>query len=224
MLDNDVSQIPANGIDEVRVCNSGTNLKRRHAPDTIEELRADLRSISGSASEKKENSQLHFKSARLEQALDDAGAIPNAPPRVEEVADKDTEAASVAKNGDGTCRSADVTTKPRLTPSETESPHEPQCKRRKKEQRPQPPPPTRPGQCHFFIKRKQRYCSLSARTATHFCGEHLALAPPEVQAQAFGSDGKRHRIPCPLDPNQLRIGIYEFNIETDFSFVNILSR
>ncbi|ORZ36759.1 methyltransferase TRM13-domain-containing protein [Catenaria anguillulae PL171] len=59
----------------------------------------------------------------------------------------------------------------------------------------QPPPPSKPNQCHFFVTRKQRYCSLAARKGTNYCGEHGHL---DTSSAAAARDP---RVPCPLDPN-----------------------
>jgi tRNA:m4X modification enzyme len=58
-----------------------------------------------------------------------------------------------------------------------------------------PPLPTRECQCHFFVKRKRRYCTLKARKGKCFCGEHAIF-------EDHASEDPR--VPCPLDSNQLR--------------------
>ncbi|KAI8809949.1 tRNA guanosine-2'-O-methyltransferase TRM13 [Cladochytrium replicatum] len=63
-------------------------------------------------------------------------------------------------------------------------------KKRKGERSPSPMPvPDRPSQCHFFLKKKNRYCSLPAARERKYCGEHSVY-----------EEGCVGRIPCPLDP------------------------
>ncbi|ORX41990.1 DUF715-domain-containing protein [Piromyces finnis] len=45
-----------------------------------------------------------------------------------------------------------------------------------------------PNQCHYFVKRKNRYCHLCTKKGKLYCGEH-AVFDPENQ----------ERIPCPYD-------------------------
>ncbi|KAJ3122132.1 hypothetical protein HK098_003111 [Nowakowskiella sp. JEL0407] len=70
----------------------------------------------------------------------------------------------------------------------TSSPQKPQ-KKSKTSQEQIPPVPNKPRQCHFLVKRKQRYCSLPAKTGRKYCGEHSVL-----EEAAAGE-----RIPCPYD-------------------------
>ncbi|KAI8381175.1 methyltransferase TRM13-domain-containing protein [Radiomyces spectabilis] len=61
---------------------------------------------------------------------------------------------------------------------------------------PPPPPPNRPQQCHFYVARKHRYCSLPAKRTNKYCGEHL------IEQQKDGTDEiSNKRIPCPYDPS-----------------------
>jgi tRNA:m4X modification enzyme len=64
-----------------------------------------------------------------------------------------------------------------------------------------PPVPDKPQQCHYFVKRKKRYCHLPARKANKYCGEHLQHED-NVDLKDGVQDPKRIRIPCPYDPNQ----------------------
>jgi tRNA:m4X modification enzyme len=65
-------------------------------------------------------------------------------------------------------------------------------KQKNKKKRPNDDPehPQQPGpnQCHYFVKRKNRYCHLIAKKGKLYCGEH-AVFDPENQ----------ERIPCPYD-------------------------
>ncbi|KAI7863848.1 methyltransferase TRM13-domain-containing protein [Spinellus fusiger] len=70
--------------------------------------------------------------------------------------------------------------------------------------KPIPPPPTRPQQCHFYVARKSRYCSLPAKRTNKYCGEHLA------EQQKSGEIDTMRRIPCPYDPSHT---IFERNLE-----------
>ncbi|KAG0174001.1 tRNA:m(4)X modification enzyme TRM13 [Apophysomyces sp. BC1034] len=60
---------------------------------------------------------------------------------------------------------------------------------------PQPPPPNKPQQCHFWVARKRRYCSLPAKRTNRYCGEHL------TEQQTQGEVGDSLRVPCPYDPS-----------------------
>ncbi|KAJ9070460.1 tRNA:m4X modification enzyme [Entomophthora muscae] len=74
----------------------------------------------------------------------------------------------------------------------------------------QPPVPSRPKQCHFYVKRKRRYCSLTTKLGFKYCGEHLTCASEEEiktlelqnseasDKNSYSIAGKR-RIPCPFD-------------------------
>ncbi|KAF9976872.1 tRNA:m(4)X modification enzyme TRM13 [Actinomortierella ambigua] len=73
-----------------------------------------------------------------------------------------------------------------------------------------PPVPTKPGQCHFFVKGKGRYCKLRAKLAHKYCGEHSMLegtngvdptkTPSSPTAKDSANDPSvRKRVPCPLD-------------------------
>ncbi|RHZ50622.1 hypothetical protein Glove_494g4 [Diversispora epigaea] len=53
-----------------------------------------------------------------------------------------------------------------------------------------PPPPENPRQCHFWVKRKRRYCHLPTKIENKYCGEHLNHDTKETI---------RERIPCPYD-------------------------
>ncbi|OUM70139.1 hypothetical protein PIROE2DRAFT_57007 [Piromyces sp. E2] len=65
-------------------------------------------------------------------------------------------------------------------------------KQKNKKKRPNDDPdhPQQPGpnQCHYFVKRKNRYCHLCTKKGKLYCGEH-AVFDPENQ----------ERIPCPYD-------------------------
>jgi len=68
-------------------------------------------------------------------------------------------------------------------------------KQKNKKKRPNDDPdhPQQPGpnQCHYFVKRKNRYCHLCTKKGKLYCGEH-AVFDPENQ----------ERIPCPYDNAQ----------------------
>eukprot|EP00118_Oscarella_pearsei_P005451 m.25102 g.25102 ORF g.25102 m.25102 type:complete len:393 (+) comp28737_c0_seq2:18-1196(+) len=49
--------------------------------------------------------------------------------------------------------------------------------------------------CSFFVTRKRRFCKLSVREGSSYCGEHLNWAESEESGE-----GERKRIPCPYDP------------------------
>ncbi|KAJ8663537.1 hypothetical protein O0I10_000780 [Lichtheimia ornata] len=66
---------------------------------------------------------------------------------------------------------------------------------------PIPPPPDKPGQCHFWIPYKGKYCSLLAKKTNKYCGEHLS--------HDLDSTSNR-RIPCPYDPSHT---VYEKVLE-----------
>ncbi|ORX88335.1 DUF715-domain-containing protein [Basidiobolus meristosporus CBS 931.73] len=68
------------------------------------------------------------------------------------------------------------------------------------EEEPVPPPPDKPGQCHFWVKRKRRYCHLRAKETNQYCGEHLVHQDNLAQK----------RVPCPYDPSH---SVYESELE-----------
>ncbi|KAJ1650430.1 tRNA:m4X modification enzyme, partial [Dispira simplex] len=57
-----------------------------------------------------------------------------------------------------------------------------------------PPPPEEPGKCHFFVSRRNRYCTLRTKATELYCGEHAVFA-------SAGSQLTLKRVPCPLDPS-----------------------
>ncbi|CAG8434715.1 2218_t:CDS:10 [Funneliformis mosseae] len=71
-------------------------------------------------------------------------------------------------------------------------PKEPKAKRQKEKETPPPPPSDNPRQCHFWVKRKRRYCHLPTKIDNDFCGEHAIY-------DAKRKD--RERIVCPYDPS-----------------------
>ncbi|CAG8494040.1 5472_t:CDS:2 [Paraglomus occultum] len=64
-----------------------------------------------------------------------------------------------------------------------------------------PPPQNNPRQCHFWVKRKRRYCHLPTKLGNKFCGEHLIC----------DQEGKRRRIPCPYDRSHT---VYEDELQS----------
>ena len=56
-----------------------------------------------------------------------------------------------------------------------------------------------PGRCAFFMKQKNRYCSMRPGEGKRFCGVH--------EAEGAAADGEaappasRPRVPCPIDPS-----------------------
>ncbi|KAG0241322.1 tRNA:m(4)X modification enzyme TRM13 [Actinomortierella wolfii] len=92
-----------------------------------------------------------------------------------------------------------------------------QSGRRSKKQKVQvevPPVPNKPGQCHFYVKGKGRYCKLRAKLTNKYCGEHSMLegndgkeavseansTQPTETAASDNTKEVRKRVPCPLDP------------------------
>ncbi|KAI8142883.1 methyltransferase TRM13-domain-containing protein [Fennellomyces sp. T-0311] len=78
-------------------------------------------------------------------------------------------------------------------------------KKKAKVEEPAPPPPDKPQQCHFWVARKRRYCSLPAKLTNKFCGEHLN--------QENGNEKSKsdRRIPCPYDNSHT---VFEKDLET----------
>lgn len=77
-----------------------------------------------------------------------------------------------------------------------------------KVEQPIPPVPNKPRQCHFFVKRKRRYCHLTTSLGIKYCGEHSNCINDEeelaetdsAKAQYNPYVKEKKRIPCPLDP------------------------
>ncbi|KAL1919711.1 uncharacterized protein VTP21DRAFT_1642 [Calcarisporiella thermophila] len=67
-----------------------------------------------------------------------------------------------------------------------------------------PPPPNKPNQCHYYVKRKKRYCHLATKLGNRYCGEHLIH---DVNAY-------KKRIPCPYDPSHT---VFEEELEKHLS-------
>ncbi|KAJ3091416.1 tRNA:m(4)X modification enzyme TRM13 [Quaeritorhiza haematococci] len=91
---------------------------------------------------------------------------------------------------------ADSATTPAPTPptttEPTPTPAAPVPKRGKKRRREEDPiPPPQEGHCHFYVKRKQRYCRLDVKKGRSYCGEHAV----------FDEKGVEERVPCPYDGN-----------------------
>ncbi|KAF9912831.1 hypothetical protein EC991_008697 [Linnemannia zychae] len=74
--------------------------------------------------------------------------------------------------------------------------------KRQKVQAPPPPVPSRPRQCHFLILGKNKYCSLTTKLGSKFCGEHSMFDKAAESSEANdGIESARKRIPCPFDPS-----------------------
>ncbi|KAF9132018.1 hypothetical protein BGW39_000949 [Mortierella sp. 14UC] len=75
--------------------------------------------------------------------------------------------------------------------------------KRQKVQAPPPPVPNRPRQCHFLILGKNKYCSLTTKLGSKYCGEHSMFdkAVASSEASTAGDEPARKRIPCPFDPS-----------------------
>ncbi|CAB5377882.1 unnamed protein product [Rhizophagus irregularis] len=73
---------------------------------------------------------------------------------------------------------------------QTFMPKGPKANRLKEE--PPPLPPNNPRQCHFWVKRKRRYCHLPTKIDNDFCGEH-AIYDTKWKG--------KERIACPYDPS-----------------------
>ncbi|KAJ1967270.1 tRNA:m4X modification enzyme [Dispira parvispora] len=58
-----------------------------------------------------------------------------------------------------------------------------------------PSPPEEPGRCHFFVARRNRYCTLRTKATESYCGEHAVFASTGSQTAVL------KRVPCPLDPS-----------------------
>ncbi|KAJ1500633.1 hypothetical protein HMI56_003710 [Coelomomyces lativittatus] len=56
-----------------------------------------------------------------------------------------------------------------------------------------PPLPNRPRQCHFFLKKKKRYCTMTTKVHSKYCGEHRVM-------DSTYKNTDEERTPCPLDP------------------------
>ncbi|KAL7750162.1 tRNA:m4X modification enzyme [Sorochytrium milnesiophthora] len=73
-----------------------------------------------------------------------------------------------------------------------------QSKKVKETTRSPPPLPSKPNQCHYLVKRKNRYCTLAARKGKKYCGEHAVLE--EATENGDGDTATREvRIACPYD-------------------------
>ncbi|XP_052774207.1 tRNA:m(4)X modification enzyme TRM13 homolog isoform X2 [Mya arenaria] len=57
-----------------------------------------------------------------------------------------------------------------------------------KKEQPQPEPPV--GSCHFFVKRKRRYCRFTRAKDSNYCAEHATI---------FDADVGKKRVLCPYD-------------------------
>ncbi|KAK3847147.1 MAG: methyltransferase TRM13-domain-containing protein [Linnemannia gamsii] len=75
--------------------------------------------------------------------------------------------------------------------------------KRQKVQAPPPPVPSRPRQCHFLILGKNKYCSLTTKLGSKYCGEHSMFDTAAASADATDAakEPARKRIPCPFDPS-----------------------
>ncbi|KAJ3177095.1 hypothetical protein HDU85_006021 [Gaertneriomyces sp. JEL0708] len=81
-------------------------------------------------------------------------------------------------------------------------------KNEKKARKPAPPSPVE-GQCHFLVKRKNRYCNLGVKPGKMFCGQHADMEPQNENVehlQEGESASKRpkvhERVKCTWDPSQ----------------------
>lgn len=54
--------------------------------------------------------------------------------------------------------------------------------------------------CEFFIKRKNRPCSMQRKATEKYCSEHMI----------HDDEGKKKRVPCPLDPSHT---VWEYNLK-----------
>ena len=58
-----------------------------------------------------------------------------------------------------------------------------------------PPFPPTEGACHFYIRKKNRYCKMVPARDQRFCGEHI------MSENIQEVPSKKVRIPCPIDPS-----------------------
>ncbi|RKP35022.1 methyltransferase TRM13-domain-containing protein, partial [Dimargaris cristalligena] len=117
-----------------------------------------------------------------------------------------------------------------LAPTTSTSPA-PQQAKRVKIAKPKLGKPEGPGRCHYFVARKNKYCSLIPKTDQYYCGEHAVFvtfpattAPGDNAAASNATPADRssgqatakeadtttagapltvlpQRVPCPLDPS-----------------------
>lgn len=45
--------------------------------------------------------------------------------------------------------------------------------------------------CHYYVERKSRFCTMTPKVGSKYCGEHVFIDPEN-----------QDRIPCPLNPKQ----------------------
>lgn len=81
---------------------------------------------------------------------------------------------------------------------------------RRKQPQPIPEPSTETPHCHYWVKRKSRYCKMTIKEGAKFCGEH-ALDEPQPALN-------EKRILCPLDPTH---SVYSFKLEKHLKICNV---
>lgn len=57
-----------------------------------------------------------------------------------------------------------------------------------------------PNTCQYFVKRKKRYCRMTVKKGSNYCGEHLPQE--ELNSESNTDKSNRKRVFCPLDPSQ----------------------
>ncbi|TPX57142.1 hypothetical protein PhCBS80983_g04047 [Powellomyces hirtus] len=58
-------------------------------------------------------------------------------------------------------------------------------------------PPARENQCHFWVKRKGRYCHLGVAPTHEYCGQHVMYE--DKTRPGYGEVPGHERVPCPYD-------------------------
>ncbi|XP_046607180.1 tRNA:m(4)X modification enzyme TRM13 homolog [Neodiprion virginianus] len=57
--------------------------------------------------------------------------------------------------------------------------------------------------CRYFVKRKKRYCRMTVKQGSNYCGEHLPQERESPSESRIGTEdvkASRKRVACPLDP------------------------
>lgn len=83
--------------------------------------------------------------------------------------------------------------------------------RRSKLQQEIPEPSSETPHCHYWVKRKSRYCKMTIKAGAKFCGEHSTIeSKPELG---------ENRVLCPLDPTH---SVYSFKLERHLKICNVI--
>ncbi|XP_070508461.1 tRNA:m(4)X modification enzyme TRM13 homolog [Chironomus tepperi] len=82
--------------------------------------------------------------------------------------------------------------------------------RRQKQPQPIPDPSSDTPHCHYWVKRKSRYCKMTLKAGARYCGEHSV----EVKQPVLGEK----RVLCPLDPTH---SVYTFKLDRHLKICNV---